>query len=157
MKSIQLIYDHQQQEHLKLIDALEQTLVRFHKLPFHRWIADNIPVSALTNQAHEMILHQRLIHLSPATLQNAYKYVEGIPNLSNFSFNDVKHCPACIKANMRKNSAGKRSLSKTVSHPYQVLFVDFGFSGKLSFDKDRKVKPGSQEDIEGIHGETVWI
>ena len=104
-----------------------------------------------------MIWHQRLIHLSPATLQNAYKYVEDIPNLSNFSFNDVKHCPTCIKENMRKNSAGKQSLSKTVSHPYQGLFVDFSFSGKLSFDKDRKVKPGLQEDIEGIHGETAWI
>ena len=44
-----------------------------------------------------------------------------------------------------------------MTHPYQGLFIDFGFLGKFSFDKDRKVKPGSQEDIEGIHGETVWI
>ena len=111
----------------------------------------------MTNQAYEMIWHQRLIHLSAAILQNAYKYVEGIPNLSNFSFNDVKNCPTCIKTNIQKNSASKRSLSETVLHPYQGLFVDFGFSGRLSFDKEGKVKPGSREDIEGIHGETEWI
>ena len=157
LKSIQLIYDHQQQEHLKLINELYQTPVRFHNLPFHLWIVDNTPVNALTDQAHEMIWHQRLIHLSPATLQNAYKYVDGIPNLSNFKFDDVKNCPTCIKANMQKNSAGKRSLSESVTHPYQGLFIDFGFLGKLSFDKDGKVKPGLQEDIEGIHGETAWI
>ena len=94
--SIQLIYEHQQQEHLNLINALEQTPVRFHKLPFNQWIADNTPVNALTDQAHEMIWHQHLIHLSPATLQNAYKYVEGILNLSNFKFDDIKNYPTCI-------------------------------------------------------------
>ena len=157
MKRIQLVYEHQQQEHLKLISALEQTPVRFHKFPFHQWIADNTTTNALTNHAHEIIWHQRLIHLSPVTLQNAYKYVEGIPNLTNFSFDDVKNCPTCIKANIRKNYTGKRSLSKTVSHPYQGLFIDFGFSGLLSFDKEGEVKLGLREDIEGIHGETVWI
>ena len=44
-----------------------------------------------------------------------------------------------------------------MTHPYQGLFIDFGFLGKLSFDKDGKVKPGLWEDIEGIHGETAWI
>ena len=44
-----------------------------------------------------------------------------------------------------------------MTHPYQKLFIDFGFLGKLSFDKDGKIKPGSQEDIKGIHGETAWI
>ena len=58
---------------------------------------------------------------------------------------------------MRKNSAGKQSLSETVTHPYQGLYIDFGFSGKLLFDKDGKVKPGSREDIKGIHGETTYI
>ena len=35
LKSIQLIYDHQQQEHFKLINELEQTPIRFYNLPFH--------------------------------------------------------------------------------------------------------------------------
>ena len=104
-----------------------------------------------------MIWHQCLIHLSPATLQNAYKYVEGIPYLSNFSFDYVKNCPICIKANMRKNSAGKQSLSEMMSHPYQGLFIDFGFLGQLSFDKEGKIKPGSREDVEGIYDKTAWI
>ena len=135
---------------------MEQTPIRFHNLPFHFWISDNTPVNTLTDQAHKMIWHQLLIHLSPATLQNAYKYVEGIPNLSNFKFDDVKNFRTCIKANMQKNSSGKQSLSGSVTHPYQGLFIDF-FLGKLSFDKDGKVKPGSREDIKGIHGKTAWI
>ena len=157
LKSIQLIYDHQQQENIKLINELEQTPVRFHNLPFHLWITNNTPVNALTDQAHEMIWHQRLIHLSPATLKIVYKYVEGLPNLSNFKFDNVKNFPTCIKANMQKNSACKRSLSESVTHPYQDLFIDFVFLGKLSFDKGGKVKSGSREDIKGIHGETARI
>ena len=80
-----------------------------------------------------MIWHQHLIHLLPATLQNAYKCVEDIPNLSNFNFDDVKNCPACIKANMRKNSTGKRSVSESVTHPYQGLFINFSFFGTTIF------------------------
>ena len=74
-KSLQLIYEHQQQEYLKLINALEQTSMQFHKLLFHKWIANNTPVNALTDQPHEMIWHQCLVHLSPATIQNTYKYL----------------------------------------------------------------------------------
>ena len=47
----------------------------------------------------------------------------------------------------------KRNLSESITHSYQGLFIDFGFLGCLSFDKDREVQPGSREDIEGIHGE----
>ena len=76
-----------------------------------------------------MIWHQCLIHVLPVTIQNAYKYVETIPNFSNFKFDDVKNCPTCIKSNMRKSSTGKRSRSLLVTHPYQGLFIDFGFLG----------------------------
>ena len=47
---------------------------------------------------------------------NAYKYMEGIPDLSNLTFIDIKNCLTCPKANMQKNSAGKRSLLKSVTH-----------------------------------------
>ena len=90
-----------------------------------------------------MIWYQPLIHLLPGTLQNAYKYIEGILNKSNFNFDDVKNCPTCINANMRKNSAGKQSLSESLTHSYQGLFINFGFFGRLSFDKEGKVKPRS--------------
>ena len=62
---MRLIYDHQQQEHIKLVNELESVPTRFHKLPFHSWIHHNTPVHALTKKAHEMIWHQCLIHLSP--------------------------------------------------------------------------------------------
>ena len=150
---MQLIYEYQQKEHIKLMNELQQVPIEYHKLPFHKWISNNTPVHALTTQAHEMLWHQRLIHLSAATLQSVYKYCNGIPNLSNFTFDDIKNCPTCIKANMQKNSALKQSLTESVSHPYQSLFIDFGFSGKVSFDKDGNIIPSSQEHVEGLNGE----
>ena len=37
------------------------------------------------------------------------------------------------------------------------MFIDFGFSGQLSYDKDCNVVPSSREDIEGLNEETLWI
>ena len=62
---MQLIYDHQQQEHIKLLNDLESVSTCFHKLPLHSWIHHNTPINYLTKKAHEMIWHQGLIHLSP--------------------------------------------------------------------------------------------
>ena len=104
-----------------------------------------------------MLWHQCLIHLSPATLKSAYKYCDGIPNISNFAFDDIKNCPMCIKENMRKNAASKRSLTESVTRPYQGLFIDFGFSGFISYDKDGKVVPSSRVHVEGVNGESAWI
>ena len=102
-----------------------------------------------------MLWYQQLIHLSPVTLQSAYKYCDGIPNLSNFAFDDIKNCPTCIKANMRKNTASKRSLTESVTHPYQGLFIDFGFSSCVSYDKDGKVVPSSRVHVKGINRESA--
>ena len=157
LKSYEAIYDYQQSQHLKLMQILESVPQKYHRLPFHHWIARNTPVHALTNKAHEVLWHQRLIHLSPQTLKDAYKHVDGIPNLSKFEFDDIDNCSTCSKANMRKRSPGKRSLSDSVTRPYQGLFIDFGFSGRISFDKDGKVIESSRQDIEGLNGETAWI
>ena len=81
MKMMQLIYEYKQKERIKLINELKQVPTQYHKLPFHKWISNNTPVNALKMQAHEMLLHKRLIHLSPSTLKSAYKYCDGIPNL----------------------------------------------------------------------------
>ena len=86
------------------MNELQQVPVKYHNLPFYIWISNNIPVHTMKTQAHEMLWHQQLIHLSPAGLQSAYKYCDGNPNLSNFGFDDIKNCPTCIKANMRKNT-----------------------------------------------------
>ena len=90
-------------------------------------------------------------------MKSAYKYCDGIPNLSNFDFDDIKNCPTCIQANMRKNTASKRSLMESVIHPYQGLFIDFGFSGKVSYDKEEKVIPSSRVHVEELNGESAWI
>ena len=70
-KTMQLIYEYQQKEHVKLINELETVPTQYHDLPFHKWISNNTPVHALKTQAHEMLWHQRLIHLSPSTLKSA--------------------------------------------------------------------------------------
>ena len=44
-----------------------------------------------------------------------------------------------------------------VTCPYQGLFIDFGFSGRVSYDKEGNVIPSSLKDIEGLNGETAWI
>jgi len=142
-KSLEAIYEYQQQQHLDLMQILESVPSQFHKLPFNHWIARNTPVNALTDKANEMLWHQRLIHLSPQSIQQAHQFVDGVPNLSKFKFDDIDGCSTCIKANLRKRSAGKRSLSESVSSPYQGLFIDFGFSGRLSYDKEGKVIPSS--------------
>ena len=139
------------------MQVLETVPKKFHKLPFHQWIQRNTPVNALREKAHEMSWHQRLIHLAPSSIQEAHKHVDGVPNLSKFSFDDVNLCETCIKANLRKNSTGKRSLLESVSVPYQGIFCDYGFSGRLLYDKEGKVIESSRENIEGINGETSWI
>ena len=88
-KAVELIYKHQEQEHLKLMQVLESVPKQFHSLPFSKWIKHNTPVHALTEKAHEMLWHQRLIHMSPQSIQNAHKFVDGVPDLSKFSFDDV--------------------------------------------------------------------
>ena len=125
LKTLEFIYRHQQNEHIKLMQALESVPQRFHKLPFQKLIHMNTPICALKEKAHEMLWHQRLIHLAPHAIRDAHKFVDGIPDLSKFSFDDLHNCPTCIKANLSKNSAGKRSLMESVTVPYQVLFVDF--------------------------------
>ena len=111
----------------------------------------------MTEKAHQMIWQQRLIHLSPGTIQEVYKHVNGVPNLSRFEFDDISNCTTCTKANLCKNSLTRRSLTKMVTCPYQGLFIDFIFLGRISYDKEGKMIPSTQEDIEGINGETAWI
>ena len=82
MMFMRLIYEHQQREHIALTKALETVPDQFHKLPFHSRVHNNILVNTLTEKAHEMIWHQQLIHLSPGTIQETYRYVDGVPNLS---------------------------------------------------------------------------
>ena len=95
--------------------------------------------------------------MSPGTILEAHKYVNGVLNLSQFHFNDITKCNTFTKVNICKNIPTKRSFSKMVTCQYQGLFIDFGFLGSISYDKEGKVIPSSREVIERINRETAWI
>ena len=40
---------------------------------------------------------------------------------------------------------------------FGFVYLDFGFSGRISKDKDGNVIESSRKDIEGINGETSWL
>ena len=65
----------------------------------------------------------RSLSMLPPTLRSAYRYVNGIQNLSYFSFDDVTNCSTFIKVNMKKSSTGKNNLSESVIIPYKGLFI----------------------------------
>ena len=86
-----------------------------------------------------------------------HKHVDGIPNLNNFQLNDLEKCATCLQAKAHKNPAGTRSLRDTESHPYQGLYVDFGFPGKISYDDEGNAIETTREEVEGINGKRAWI
>ena len=104
-----------------------------------------------------MLWHQRLIHCGQHTLKDLHCHVNGIPDLLKTKFNDLTHCATCMKANLTKSAAGHSSLQDSLTHPYQGLYIDFGFSGRISKDADGNVKESSRVDIEGLNGEQAWI
>ena len=139
LKTLQLIYEYQQCEHLQLMNSLSQVPEKFHKLSFHIWSLNNTPINASREEAHEMLWYQRLIHLSPVTSRKAHLHCDGIPNLSKLRFDNITKCTTFLKANQTKSTQSTRSLMESVSHPYQGLFIDFRFSGRISKDKEGKV------------------
>ena len=74
--------------------------------------SNNIPVNAL-KEAHEMLWHQQLIHLSPLTLREAHLCCDGNPNISKLT-----KCTTCLETNQTKGTPSTRSLMESVSHPY---------------------------------------
>ena len=90
------------------------------------------------------------------SLKSASLYVDGVSNLSAFNFDDIRKYPTCLKTNLIKNF-GKKSLRDSVKRPYQGLFIDFAFSGKVKRDKEDVVIKASKKDVEGMNGETTWI
>ena len=154
-KAVKLIYEHQERNHLQLVQVLESVPKDYHSLPFSSWIKHNIPVHALTKKAHEILWHQCLMHMSPQTIQNAHKFVDGVPNLSKFFFDNIDQFPTCIDTNLCKNAPGKRSLSESVLCPYQGLFIDVAYPDQVSYDKEGKVIKSICGDIEGLSGESA--
>lgn len=82
------------------MSVLESVHQQVHKILFHTLIYNTTPVNALNTtpvnslkeKAHEILWHQYLIHVSPQTIKESYKFVDGVPNLSNFDFENITKC-----------------------------------------------------------------
>ena len=138
--AMQSLYEHQQKQHKDLMEVLTQNPEQFHKLPFHYWGTETVTINALSEEAQSLLWHQRLIHCGEHTMKNLHKHVDGFPNLSKTKFNNLTKCTTCLKANLTKASPGHKSLQESLSVPYQGLYIDFGFPGCITKDKDKKSK-----------------
>ena len=140
-----------QEKHIELMSCLESLPKEYHLLPFHKYYAKNIPILALNKEAEAMLWHQCLIHCGSHSLQSASLYVDGVPNVSAFNFDDILKCPTCLKVNLTKNF-GKKSLRDSGERPYQGLFIDFASPGEIKRDKKGVVIEASRADVEGTNG-----
>ena len=145
-----------QGKHIVLMSCLESLPEEYHLLPFHKCFAKTIPISALNKEAEAILWHQHLIYCGSHSLQSVSLYVDSVLNLSAFNFDDILKCPTCLKVNLNKNF-GKKSLRDSIERPYQGLFIDFAFLGKIKRDKKGVVIEASRADVEGMNGETAWI
>ena len=89
--------------------------------------------------------------------KDLHTHVDGIPNLSRFKFNDYLNCPTCLRANLGKNPSSHESLRSRLKLPYQGMYIDFGFSGKVQTDKNGKVIESTRAEVEGLNGATCWL
>ena len=116
----------------------------------HNLIYAYTPLSAIKTKTERRLWHNRLAHMAPNLVQQAHKYVKGIPEMKGSPLcPELDQCSTCIRSKLHKASPGKGLADATV--PYQCLSIDFSFSGVVSKDKTRR------EDIEGLNGETSWI
>ena len=143
------IHLYQEEAYEELKDNTQTLPQCFSNLPYHEYIQENTPLSAIWANTKRMLWHQRLGHPSDYYLFNAHKYVNGVPQ---FKHEDpiFDKCHTCIRAKQTKEAAGHHSIRQATT-PYQGLSIDFSFSGTRSKDKAR------QEDFVGINGETSWI
>ena len=85
------------------MSCLEYFPEEYHKLPFHEYCAKNILIAALKKEAEVMLWHLCLIHCGSHSLKSASLYVDGVPNLLAFNFDDVVKCLTCLKTNLIKS------------------------------------------------------
>ena len=152
--SLKLIYEYMQDKHIELMLCLESLPKEYHSLPFHEYFSKTIPISALNKEPEAMLWHQRRIHCGSHSLKSVSLCVDGVSNLSVFNFDDILKCPTYLKTNLTKNFGNKR-LPDSVKRPYQGLFLDFFFSGKVKRDKEGVVIKASRKDVEGMNGKTA--
>ena len=100
VQSLKLICEYMQDKHIELMSCLENLHEEYHSFPFHEYSAKTILISALNKEAEAMLWHQRLIHCGSHSFKSASLYVDGIPNLSAFNFNDILKRATCLKNNL---------------------------------------------------------
>ena len=152
-----MVYEYQEAKFSQLVDTLHSLPSEYSKPKYLDFILQNTPVNALNKEAEALLWHQRLLHCGTHVFKYLHKKVDWVPNLSKFQFDDVFKCPTCIKSKLTKDSPGPNSLQSTVNTPYQGLYIDFAFSGKVSKDSDGNVIEETRKDVEGLNGETAWI
>ena len=87
-----------QDKHIKLMSYLEILPEEYHSLPFYEYVAKTIPIAALNKEVESIIWHQLLIHCGSHSLKIASLYVNEVPNLSTFNFDDILKCQNCLKS-----------------------------------------------------------
>lgn len=113
--SIKYFYEVQQQEqhqqqHIELMDMLEDIPPEFYKLPYNLWGASSQLIDSLADSSQELLWHKCLICCGEQTLKDVHKHANGIHNFSKIKFNDLTHCDNCLKTNLTKSLAGHYSL-----------------------------------------------
>ena len=78
-----------QEKHIELMSCLESLPEEYHSLLFHEYFAETIPIAASNKDAETKLWHQRLIHCGSHSLQIASLYVDGVPNLTAFNFDEL--------------------------------------------------------------------
>ena len=155
--TMQSLYEYQQQKHIELMDVLTQVPPEFHTFLFHLWDTDEAVVNSITDSAREMLWHQRLIHIGQNSMKDIHLHMDGVPNFSNEKFDDLTKYTTCLKANLTKSPAGHTCLRESLTWAYQGFYIDFGFPGRISKDKDGNVIESSWTDIESLNGDQAWI
>lgn len=74
--------------------------------------------------------------MSHKSIKDPYKFVDGLPNLSNFDFDYITKFSTLIEASIQKNTPMKHSLPKMFACSYQGLVIGFRFSCMIHKFKD---------------------
>ena len=72
------------------------------------------------------------VNLIMSISTTSHKWVDGVPKFA-FETPILSTCPTCVQAKQTKSSTGPNS-TRSATRPYQVLSIDFSFSGMASKD-----------------------
>jgi hypothetical protein len=131
--------------------------------------ASSHSVSALHQHAQQVLWHARTGHISLRRLQDAHKFVTGIPSQLP-SRDEANACPVCLSCKMRRCAASKTT-SRTAQQLFAGISIDFGFiaqrSGAPSSLPDSTVLDASDDSpitdwsaythLRGCNGETAYL